>query len=576
MPPDEHSASLAARLRPGNAITRGSASTRWQLFWLAAITSLAAFLRLWQAGESLWIDELHTSWVVSGLWRDVLPRAAMGNQSPLYFWGMWLLVQVAGQSEWTLRLPSLVAGIALPAAVWLLVGRSFRAVQENRDGPEGPPYVALAAALLVAIDPVCIFYAQEARPYSWVMLLAVMELVLLKRLIEQPTLGRRMALLANSLVLFHLHYTSAIFLAGIVAMLPMLVRLAGSAYRTKSLIIDLLVAAALAAGGVIQMADIFKRRTNWEAFVHQPSWQELFTKVPFALWVLVGGIVVGLAFFVPRVLPRNALTRGSASAAPAKTSPAILWYLALLGSILIPLTLSWSITALDAARIYHIRYLVALVPLSAAAVCLATAWIPWRDVQLFVVMALAGWHLYDGRMLYQFVRDGRFLAARTEDWRAAVADLNQRLKREPSAKLVLDAGLIESRRSLASDETKEYEQFALQGVYRIEADGQAFLGTPPSRINDLNDVARLWRSFHSGRSPATVLVIVRGSYEGAVERYSNFVAIWQSLLDTDPRPTFVFRTRRSFGYVHIFQIDVTYEPNPDALIKWRSRNRSRN
>jgi 4-amino-4-deoxy-L-arabinose transferase-like glycosyltransferase len=105
---------------------------------LTAILALGAFLRLWQAGESLWIDELHTSWVVSGKLSEVLPRAAMGNQSPLYFWGMWLLVQVTGQSEWTLRLPSLLAGIALPAAVYFLVGRSFRAVQDNPDGPEGP------------------------------------------------------------------------------------------------------------------------------------------------------------------------------------------------------------------------------------------------------------------------------------------------------------------------------------------------------------------------------------------------------------------------------------------------------
>ncbi|HUE74601.1 MAG TPA: glycosyltransferase family 39 protein [Pirellulaceae bacterium] len=459
MPPDEHSASAT--------LTPGSASAVWRLVSLAAITALAAFLRLWQAGESLWIDELHTSWVVSGTLDDVLPRAAMGNQSPLYFWGMWLLVQVTGQSEWTLRLPSLVAGIALPAVVFYLVGQVSNLSKDNSGQVKNLSYVSLAAALLVAIDPVCIFYAQEARPYAWVMLLAVVELVLLKRLIERPTLAWRLALLANSLVLFYLHYTTAIFLGGLVVMLPMLVRVTGSAYQTRNLVLDLLLAAALAAPGVVQMTHIFERRTNWEAFVQNPSWQKLFTEVPFAAWALAGAVVVALTLLVPRVLPGNALTRGFASAAqPTASRPNALWYFVLLGSILIPLQLSWSITAFDAARIYHIRYLVALVPLSAAAACLAIAWVPWRAVQVTALVALAGWHLYDSRMIVQFGRDGRFLAARSEDWRSAIAFLNSQIQRDPTAIIIVEPSLIEERGS----NPDEYELFAVDGLYRLSHD----------------------------------------------------------------------------------------------------------
>jgi mannosyltransferase len=574
MPSDAHSATPVPGVLPGNALNRDSGSSRWPLLCLALIVGSGAFLRLWQAGESLWIDELHTSWVVSGSFGDVLPRATMGNQSPLYFWGLWLLVQVTGQSEWTLRLPSLLAGIALPAAVWFLVRQVSNLPYGTRSVPT--TIAAIAVALLVAIDPTCIFYAQEARPYAWVMLLAVLELVLLKRLIERPTIDRRLALLANSLVLFYLHYTTVIFLGGIVVMLPMLVRVTRSTYPTRHLVLDLLLAAVLATPGVVQMTHVFERRTNWEAFVQEPSWQKLSTEVPFAAWALAGTVLMALAILVPRVLPGNAQTRGSASAAqPTASRPNALWYLVLLASIVVPLTLSWSITALDAARIYHVRYLVALVPLAAAAACLATLWIPWRAVQLTALSALAGWHLYDGGMLERYAREGQFVAGRNEDWRLAVARLNELLQQESNAKkVVLDAGLIESRDGLTFDEMREYELFALHGLYPIEVDSWAFLSIPPARITDLYDVGKLWFSFHGRGSPEIVFVIIRGSHERAIERCSNFVAKWQSLRHTDPRPTFAITAKHSFGRVHIFQIDVDYKPNPDALIKWRSTDGS--
>ena len=508
---------LVPRLLSGNPLTRGSASSRWALLFLSLILALAAFLRLWQVGESLWIDELHTSWVVSGKLSEVLPRAAMGNQSPLYFWGVWLLVQVTGQSEWTLRLPNLAAGIALPAAVYFLAGRSVRAVQDNPDGPEGPSYIAaLAAAMLVAIDPTCIFYAQEARPYAWVMLLAVFELVLLRRLIEQPTLGRRLPLLANSLLLFYLHYTTAIFLAGIVVLLPMLVRLTRSPYPTKYLVLDLLLAAALAAPGVVQMSDIFERRTNWEAFVDKPSWQALFTAIPFTGWAILGAAVVALALLVPRVLPASARTRGSASAAPPVTSPppSVLWYCVLLAAILLPLILSWAVTKLDAARVYHVRYLVALVPLAAAATCLASAWIPWRIVQTTALIALPGWHLYDGRMFDQFARDGRILAVRNEDWRGAINHLNAELTSESRAKLLLDLDLIESGDSRIR-EFQEYSRFALHGLYHVDCPDDNFMHDPadkelPIDVHQGNyDVQAVFLLFN-GPPPRQILYVRRG------------------------------------------------------------------
>ena len=98
-------------------------TSSFHLMMLAAITALAALLRLWQINESLWVDELHTSWCVQDGLSQVVERAAAGNQSPLYFYLAGGITRLLGESEFTLRLPSLLAGIALPGVTWLLVQR---------------------------------------------------------------------------------------------------------------------------------------------------------------------------------------------------------------------------------------------------------------------------------------------------------------------------------------------------------------------------------------------------------------------------------------------------------------------
>src|SRR5688572_19813575 len=93
---------------------------RWSLAALTAILALGAMLRWGPVRESLWIDELHTAWCVSGSLADVAPRAMAGNQSPVFFWIEWLLTSLFGHNELTFRLPSLIAGSLLPLALFLL------------------------------------------------------------------------------------------------------------------------------------------------------------------------------------------------------------------------------------------------------------------------------------------------------------------------------------------------------------------------------------------------------------------------------------------------------------------------
>src|SRR3954468_4587233 len=118
-----------------------SLKPRWPLAAAILMAIVAAMMRIWQARESLWLDELHTAWCAAGGLGEVVQRASSGNQSPLFFWFEWLLVRVLGPSELSLRLPSIIAGSMLPIGVYWLAARWT-------SGGGG-----LLAAALVAIDP---------------------------------------------------------------------------------------------------------------------------------------------------------------------------------------------------------------------------------------------------------------------------------------------------------------------------------------------------------------------------------------------------------------------------------------
>ena len=113
----------------------------WPLVVAVGICVLGAALRIAPLGESLWLDELHTAWCAVGPLDEVASRAALGNQSPVFFSLEWLLLRVLGDSEFALRLPSLIAGSLLPLAVFLLARRWKAGV------------AGLVAAGLVAVLP---------------------------------------------------------------------------------------------------------------------------------------------------------------------------------------------------------------------------------------------------------------------------------------------------------------------------------------------------------------------------------------------------------------------------------------
>ncbi len=192
---------MSATATPAPAAARGVVQLpRW---WpLAACVLLAAALRLSTLGlQSFWYDEAFTPVHVlhPSLFSTLRSVVHTENSPPLWYVLEWLDWRVLGSGEVALRLPSALAGIAtVPVAWWLGCELSGRRA-------------AIGCALLVAVNPLFVWYSQEARVYGLFVLAAALLTVCFVRAEREPTRGRMAAFAAAGTLAMLTHYF-AVFL----------------------------------------------------------------------------------------------------------------------------------------------------------------------------------------------------------------------------------------------------------------------------------------------------------------------------------------------------------------------------
>ena len=127
---------------------------------LLAILLLAFALRVYRLdSQSLWYDEAVTAQVASQGIGELTRWTADDIQPPLYYYVAAGWLRVAGRGEWALRFPSAFFGALTVPLMWAVALRLFGRGRRGR-------VVALAAALLTALSPLYVYYAQEARMYT--------------------------------------------------------------------------------------------------------------------------------------------------------------------------------------------------------------------------------------------------------------------------------------------------------------------------------------------------------------------------------------------------------------------------
>jgi len=511
-----------------------AAPSRLPLAALLTIVLIGAAMRFWQARESLWLDELHTAWCAMGPLVEVAPRATIGNQSPLFFWLSWLVVQLLGPSELAVRLPSLVAGSLLPVALYGLIRRWTC-----------QPWLGVLAAWLTAVDPVQIFYATEARPYALVQLLAVLHIGILAELIARPRLWLHVALILIAALLFHLHYTAALlFPAEIAAVVliglmfprgqPASLDAARGPSVGTTLLGDGLAIALLCLPAAPTVLAVLGRRTNWEAFVPQPTLGSIVSLLPWSWTVAI--ILVGQAFRLSR-----------RSINPTDDCPSIL----ALSWLLVPLALAWILTATDAARLFFLRYLMASAPAAIVLAILTVRMIPWRTAQIAAGLAVALAALYT-TVIPQLASDGRLIANRRGDWRSAIAHFNQQPGHDRFP-VLLTTQLIEADALRGSPDPAlaAYCLFPVHSLYPIAADSAITIPLPRTNPGQLAaDIRNLVRT----RGAAWLIV---GGSAAALDQIER--DLLGTMRDAEGQKSegrgqdnqWQTAERRSFGTVHV-------------------------
>jgi uncharacterized membrane protein len=128
------------------------------------IFTIGAVLRIWNYGKpDLWIDESVAQWAASTSWSEFFYRNYYYlNNSPLFFVFAKISALLFGMTPWSLRLPSIIAGvISLPIV--------YRIGKEA-----GNSILGIAAMLFFAIHPWFIEISQNAKPYSFAILFALL------------------------------------------------------------------------------------------------------------------------------------------------------------------------------------------------------------------------------------------------------------------------------------------------------------------------------------------------------------------------------------------------------------------
>lgn len=179
-------------IRMGTLAAEGDASGRpaWvrrALWVLGAIFVVGLVLRFATLAEqSLWFDEgLTRNLVVEPFGRMVSGVVNTENTPPLFYVLTYVSAHVVGSQEVGLRLASALCGTATIAVAYL-AGRELAGVRAG-----------LWAAALVAVNPMLVWFSQEARSYALLVLLTSVGLVCFLRTARS---GERRALFGWTVV----------------------------------------------------------------------------------------------------------------------------------------------------------------------------------------------------------------------------------------------------------------------------------------------------------------------------------------------------------------------------------------
>ncbi len=155
------------------------------------ILALALLLRLINLNQSLWLDEAINVLAAKNysFFGMITEYAKADFHPPGYFIILWFWARVAGISEIAVRGPSVMFGVLTIFLVYL-IGQKIHSKT-----------LGLLAATFLAINPLHIYYSQEARMYALAVLAVSLNIFLLLKFVKGEKMSLLFLIFSNLLVL---------------------------------------------------------------------------------------------------------------------------------------------------------------------------------------------------------------------------------------------------------------------------------------------------------------------------------------------------------------------------------------
>jgi mannosyltransferase len=170
---------------------------------LGAVVALAAVIRFATLdAQSFWLDETVTVRLVRLGFREMLGEIP-GSEStpPLYYVLAWFWSRMLGDGEVGLRALSALVGTLTVPVIYAIGARLLS------------PRAGLLAAGLAAVNPLLVWYSQEARAYGLLVLLAALSILFFLHAREEPSAGRLAAWAAVGALALATHYFAGFLVA---------------------------------------------------------------------------------------------------------------------------------------------------------------------------------------------------------------------------------------------------------------------------------------------------------------------------------------------------------------------------
>jgi hypothetical protein len=359
--------------------------------------------------SSFLLDETLTAWVIQDGLAEALDRTLRYQPQPAYNLFMWFWAQLAGVSEWALRLPSLLAAIASCVAIAKLGAR----LTKDRE-------TGLLAAVVLATSWNVYRESIDARSYMLGLIVLLCLALSLIRWIEEGGWRDAWACGVLAALLPHLHFFFVLCYPGF--LVYGWLRRSEARWEAKQFV---LVGSILVLGALLYspIALMLTEQGGSYSFVTTPNWRSLFEVFVWA--APVAGLLSGLA--VVGVLGPSEAADGDRAALvslPRESSVLLgVW-------MLLPLFLLFFVSIFSDVSIFLGRYLIPAIP----------------AVSLFYAIALRRIESGPARLVAIVVIVFASLAIHVrphDDFRGAASAVNEFAAGDSSMPVLLASGLIE-------------------------------------------------------------------------------------------------------------------------------------